>query len=186
MSDDSIPAPHDQDKPARRVIAIAPGARPIDAEEYLEAMRTMRRLGWTDAQVPKLPAKPRRREDRKSGLYTVLHAAQQHGITHPTVGSFLQLPREFDAILALEQKATAQVVLEVLRQTIGTPAYDQDGKARRREWATISQEHFARAGLMTNKAAWRGMKEALEKGYIVRREVRAQRYEYAIRWRGTN
>jgi hypothetical protein len=138
--------------------------------------------------APPAPAKPkrRRREERKSGLWLVLQSAQEHGITHPTMGGFLQLPREFDAILALEQKATAQVVLEVLRQTIGTPEYDQHGNARRREWATISQEHFARAGLMTNKAAWRGIKEALKKGYIVRREVGAQRYEYAIRWRGTN
>jgi hypothetical protein len=46
------------------------------------------------------------------------------------VGGFLQLPREFDAILALEQKAIAQVVLEVLRQTIGTQEYDQHGNAR--------------------------------------------------------
>jgi hypothetical protein len=45
------------------------------------------------------------------------------------------------------------------------------GNAKRREWATISQEHFASAGLMTNKAAWRGIKQALEKGYIVRRKV---------------
>jgi hypothetical protein len=132
------------------------------------------------------PARRPRRKERKSGLYTVLHAAQQHGITHPTVGGFLQLPREFDAILALEQKAIAQVVLEVLRQTLGTPEYDQHGQSQRREWATISQEHFARAGLMTNKAAWRGIKEALGKGYILRRKVGAQRYEYAIRWRGTN
>ena len=144
---------------------------------------------WERGVAPQPPHEqqpPRRRSGRKSGLYTVLHAAQQHGITHPTVGGFLQLPREFDAILALEQKAIAQVVLEVLRQTIGTPEYDQHGHAQRREWATISQEHFARAGLMTNKAAWRGIKEALDKGYIVRRKVGAQRYEYAIRWRGSN
>jgi len=138
------------------------------------------------AQVPDKHQPPRRRQPRKSGLYTILQAAQQHGITHPTVGGFLQLPREFDAILALEQKAVAQVVLEVLRQTIGTPEFDKHGHAQRREWATISQEHFARAGLMTKKAAWRGIKEALDKGYIKRRKVGAQRFEYTIRWKGSN
>ena len=131
-----------------------------------------------DASVP--------RPQRKAGLYTVLHAAQRFGITHPQVGGFLQLPREFDAILALEHKAVAQVVLEVLRQTIGTPEYDQHGQATRQEWARISQRHFARAGLMTNMAAWRGLERALDKGYIRRRKVGARSYEYAIRWRGTN
>ena len=72
------------------------------------------------AQLVRQPAPPRRRHPpRKSGLYAVLHAAQQHGITHPKDGYWLMLPREFDAILALEHKAVAQVVLEVLRQTIG-------------------------------------------------------------------
>jgi hypothetical protein len=93
------------------------------------------------------------------------------------------LPKEFDAILALEHKAVSQVVLEVLRQTIGRVGDGQDG---RQEWARISQQHFARVGLMTNKAAWRGIEGALKKGYILRRKVGAQRYEYAIRWRGTN
>jgi hypothetical protein len=48
--------------------------------------------------APTTPAKPkRRRRERKSGLWLVLQSAQEHGITHPTVGGFLQLPREFDA-----------------------------------------------------------------------------------------
>jgi hypothetical protein len=111
-----------------------------------------------------------------------LHTAQQFGFTHPTIGGFLQLPREFDAILALEHKAVAQVVLEILRQTIG----QVDAHGNRREWARISQRHFARAGIMSNKDAWHGIERALEKGYIVRQKVGARRYEYAIRWRGTN
>jgi hypothetical protein len=132
------------------------------------------------------PKPPRRRGPRKSGLHLMLQSAREHGITHPTIGGFLQLPREFDAILALEQKATVQVFLEVLRQTIGTPDYDRHGNAQRREWAEISTRDFVHAGLTTQKAAWRGIKDALAKGYIVRREVGAQRFEYAIRWRGTN
>lgn len=76
----------------------------------------------------------------------------------------------------------AQVVLEVLRQTIGK--VDEHGN--RQEWARISQRHFARAGIMSNKDAWHGIEGALEKGYIRRRNIGARSYEYAIRWRGTN
>jgi hypothetical protein len=70
-----------------------------------------------------------RRGPRKSGLYLILNTARQHGITNPTVGGFLRLPREFDAILALEPKPVTQVVLEVLRQTIGTRVKLPDGRA---------------------------------------------------------
>jgi hypothetical protein len=184
MSEASIPAPDDQDKIDVLIIRTDPRCDHTPLRSLVSDLLRLREL---DIPPPPQPAKRRRRrEDRTSGLYTVLHAAQQHGITHPTVGGFLQLPREFDAILALEQKATAQVVLKVLRQTIGRSEYDQHGHAQRREWATISTRDFVRAGLTTQKAAWRGIKEALKKGYIVRREVGAQRYEYAIRWRGTN
>jgi hypothetical protein len=129
---------------------------------------------------------PRPRPERKSGLYAVLHAARQHGFTPSKEGFWVMLPKEFDAILALEHKAVAQVVLEILRQTIGTVVYTQDGSTTRKEWATISYRHFARAGLMASKAAQRGIKEALDKGYIERRKVGARRYEYRLRWRGTN
>jgi hypothetical protein len=146
------------------------------------------RMGANASLPPTDPAAtpPPRRSPRKSGLYAVLHSAQQHGFTPPSEGFWVMLPKEFDAILALEHKAVAQVVLEVLRQTIGTVVYGQDGRPTHKEWAVISQRHFARAGLMTNKAAWRGIEGALEKGYILRRQVGARRFEYSIRWRGTN
>src|SRR5262249_8736614 len=64
--------------------------------------------------------------------------------------------------------------------------YGQDGLTTRKEWAVISQRHFARVGLMTQKAAWRGTEDALEKGYILRWKVGARRFEYAIHWKGTN
>jgi hypothetical protein len=116
----------------------------------------------------------------------MLHAAQQHGFTHPDEGFWTMLPKEYDAILALEHKAVAQVVLEVLRQTIGTPAYGQHGNARRREWAPLSVRHFLRAGLSSRSQAEMGIKQALGKGYIMRRRLGAGGFEYAIRWRGTN
>jgi hypothetical protein len=61
-----------------------------------------------------------------------------------------------------------------------------DGQDGHQEWVLISQRHFARAGLMTSKAALRGIQEAFKKGYILRRKVGARCYEYAIRWKGTN
>jgi hypothetical protein len=39
---------------------------------------------------------------------------------------------------------------------------------------------------MSNKYAWQGIDGALKQGYIVRRKVGAQRFEYAIRWKGAN
>jgi hypothetical protein len=82
-------------------------------------------------------------------------------------GYFLMLPKEFDAILALEHKAVSQVVLEVLRQTIGRVG---DGQNGRQEWATMSYRHFARAGILSQSQAQEGIKQALAKGYIVRRQ----------------
>jgi hypothetical protein len=173
MSNDSLPAPDDQHNPDivfTNVISF-------------EAKR-MQRVRVVDAPAPK--PRRRRREDRKSGLWVIVHAARQHGFTHPTLGGFLQLPREFDAILALEPKPVTQVVLEVLRQTIGTPVYDQFGNTQRKEWARISQRDFSRAGIMSKKDAAYGIEGALKQGYIVRRKVGAQRFEYAIRWKGSN
>ena len=74
------------------------------------------------------PTAPRRRPPRTSGLYAVLHAAQQHGFTPPKEGCWVMWPTEVDAILALEDKAVAPVVLEVLRQTLGTVVYGPDGQ----------------------------------------------------------
>jgi hypothetical protein len=136
-----------------------------------------------DLTPPRTTVRVRQQRERKSGLYIVLQAAQQHGITHPKDGYWVMLPREFDAILALEHKAVAQVVLEVLRQTIGKVG---DGQEGRQEWATISYRHFARAGLMPLSQAQLGIQEALTKGYIQRRPIGSRRFEYSIRWRGTN
>jgi len=199
MSENSLPAPDDQHKPVVFIDAAAFRAEtliiqmlPCDVQAFGADIRMRLRgrgrlvsegVAPAPQPTPKPVKAPKRRPQRKSGLYAMLHAAQQHGITHPKDGFWTMLPKEFDAILALEHKAVAQVVLEVLRQTIGAVGDGQDG---RQEWATISYRQFARAGLMTSKAAQRGIQEALAKHYIVRRPVGARRYQYAIRWRGTN
>jgi len=136
MSDDSLPASNGHYKPLP-LIDMNLTIREVYGDGALRIGEPFPPLRQP-AKAPQPPAKPkRRRPPRKSGLYLVLQAAQQHGITHPEDGHFLMLPKEeFRAILALEHKAIAQVVLEIFLQTIG--------------------------------------------------KVGAQRYEYAIRWRGTN
>jgi hypothetical protein len=143
-------------------------------------------LASAPAPSEKDPKPRRRRPERKSGLWLVLQSAQEHGFTHPNVGGFLRLPKEFDAILALEHKAVAQVVLEVLRQTIGTVAYGADGQATHRQWAPLTVRHFSRAGILSRTQAEEGLKLALEKKYIERRPVGSQRFEYRVRWKGSN
>jgi hypothetical protein len=68
---------------------------------------------------------------------------QHQGFTHPQNGFWLMLPKEFDVVLAFEPKPVAQVILEVLRQTVGVPG---DGPCNRGLWVALSYGHFARTG----------------------------------------
>src|SRR5205807_2118484 len=87
-----------------------------------------------------------------------------HGFTHPHNGYWVMLPREFDIVLALETKAVAQVILEVLRQTIGYPGdAPQD---RRLLWVELSYSHFARQGRMSRSTAQRALQHAVREGYL--------------------
>ncbi len=186
MSDDSLPPPNGHDKPDTLIIKLLPcDVSRFGAEEIRmplgDRMRVVRSV---DEPPPTPPAKPTQpRPLRKSGLYVVLQAIQQHGITHPKDGYFLMMPKEFKAILVLEHKAVALVVFEVFDQTIGRVG---DGEHGRQEWAPLSVRHFVRAGILSRSQAEMGIKQALAKGYIARRQRGVQRYEYAIRWRGTN
>ena|SRR2546425_8343136 len=119
----------------------------------------------------------------------VLAWIHDHGFTHPSWGGWLQLPREFDAILARERRAVAQVVLEVMRQTLGWIDFsgntDGQGKPTRVEWAPITHEHFARLCNGSPTQANEGIKEALKKKYIERRRFKGKLgggFEYRIRW----
>jgi hypothetical protein len=103
MSGDSIPAPDDQHKPDTLIIKLLS----CDVQRYgMEEIRMflgnrMRLMKGTDEPTPQPPAKPRRsRPPYKSGLYAVLQAAQQHGMTHPIDGFWTMLPKVFDAISA--------------------------------------------------------------------------------------
>ena len=105
---------------------------------------------------------------------------QKHGFTHPRDGYFLMLPREFDVIAALETKAVTLVVLAVLRRTLGVPG---NGPQGRQEWVQLSTHALADAALISRSAACRGLTDAVQKGYLLRRRI-GKSWEYSIRWRG--
>src|SRR5262245_18880563 len=67
-----------------------------------------------------------------------LPEVQRKGFTHPTHGHYLMLPPEFDLVLAHEPTHLAQVILEVMRQTIG---YIGEGPSDRRLWVKLSGGH---------------------------------------------
>ena len=108
---------------------------------------------------------------------------QQHGFTHPQNGFWVMLPREFDVILAFEPRATCQVILEVLRQTVGRPSA---GPLERCVWAQLSYGHFACTGHMARSTAQRALEHAVKAGYLLRRRTGPQSWEYAIRWKSAN
>ena len=124
------------------------------------------------------------RAQKVTGLHVVLHEVKQHGFPHPRKhGGFTMLPREFKALLALESLAVIQIVYEVFEQTIGWE--DADGKHGRREWVKLSLRHFQFACGMTLSQVQRGLKGALNNGYILRRP-RMGEFEYSIRWQESN
>ena len=198
MSAPSIPALNDQYK-----LNTLIRTDPRDDHPPLHAVVSdLMRLRELDGAPPKPPAtRPTRKRKAVSRVrkYTVkrcleasvtLPQIQKHGFTHPANGRFLMLPHEFDVVLALETKAVAQVILAVLRHTIGYPG---DGPNDRAIWAELSTYDLADTGLMSRSMAQRGLKDALQKGYLLRREMRAPntpedahvvRYEYAVKWKG--
>jgi hypothetical protein len=141
------------------------------------------------SQMLRESSKPPRRQRRKAApdTYTpiehTLYSLQAFGFTHPSNGRYLMVPKEFQAILLLETKAVAAVVWEVMQQTIG---WEGNGPGGRREWAPLTVRHFERARILSHKHARKGIADALKAGYIERRQRGARRYEYRLRWKGTN
>ena len=132
----------------------------------------------TGPTAPDQPVLDRESGPRKVKWELLLHSAQQYGFTHPKQCGFLMLPAEYYALLALEKKAVAQIVLEVMRQTIGWD--DPSGPHGRREWAKLGHKHFERI-CGSSSQAFTGLKTGLQKGYIKRRPCKGG-FEYAIRW----
>ena len=122
-----------------------------------------------------------KRSEKATGLQIVLNAVRLNGFPHPREHQgFLMLPHEFKALLALEPLAVVQVVYEVFERTIGWE--DKAATRGRREWARLSLRYFQMSCGMTLSQVQRGLKGALNRGYVVRRS-RLGAYEYSIRWR---
>jgi hypothetical protein len=109
----------------------------------------------------------------------VREALRRDGFTHPEQGQFIMLPREFEAVLALENKAVVQVVFLILRETIGWT--DEAGRHKRREWVQLGQKHFE-ITCGSKSQGFYGVKTAIQKGYILRRPYK-NTFEYSIRWK---
>jgi hypothetical protein len=164
-------------------------------EDNKWSRRTMPNLLWVAAKSRLPPTDPaatppqRRRQEpaadpsTASPIEYTLYSLQAFGFTHPSHGRYLMVPKEFQAILLLETKAVAAVVWEVMQQTIG---WEGNGPGGRREWAPLSVRHFARARILSRKHAEKGIARALARGYIERRQAGVRRYEYRLRWKGTN
>jgi hypothetical protein len=185
MSDDSIPAPDDRYKHD-----IVFEAKRVDPEDILFPLGVRRRgvraanePSPTPAAKPRRPQKPAADSSTHSPIDHILHSLQTFGFTHPSTGHFLMVPKEFQAILLRETKAVAAVVWEIMQQTIG---WEGSGTGGRREWAPLTVRYFERAKLLSRTHAAKGIKQALKKRYIERRQRGACRYEYRLRWKGTN
>jgi len=120
-----------------------------------------------------------KRSDKVTGLHIVLQQIQRDGFPHPATGGFVMVPRVIKALLCLEPLAVIQVVFEIFEQTVGWE--DKKGLHGRREWARLSLRHFELACGMDNMQVLRGLKRAIQRGYILRRP-RLDSFEYAIRW----
>ena len=166
--------------------------------ERLEQLRTDTSEVWKSKRVAKVaepnasPEVPRletstdgKRRLRKTGWWLALSSVKQFGFSPPDEGRYLLLPPEFDAILALETKAVAQIVLEILRQTIGwiDPSHEKDerGRYKRRQWVRLGHKHFEFICGSASQA-YTGLKKALQEGYITRRPCK-DGFEYSIKWR---
>ena len=106
----------------------------------------------------------------------ILAMVRERGFTHPSWGGWLQLPHEFDAILAKEDKAVAQVVLAIMRKTLGwvdpRGGTDSHGSPKRIEWAHIDSKHFKAICGGSSSQANRGIQAALELRYIERERIK--------------
>jgi hypothetical protein len=187
MSEPSIPASDDQDKPSVFI---------LDTNVLHHYLRV-----FTTEGAAALPAKPKRRRSpqprrprprpKQTTPYKAKRAAMEDldirrlrrdGFT-PYFGEerrFLMAPPEFDLVLACEPRQVAQVIYEVLKQTVG---YAGDGEHGRREWVALSLRHFERRGLLGRDAAKSALDYAVKHSYLERRPHGRQGWEYKVHYR---
>ena len=172
---------------------------PLYSEEKLRLLADC--VGHGIGPTPaKPPAKPRRRRPPRTRRtrtqssqitpYKAKRAAMEDleirrlrrdGFTHyfGKEKRFLMTPPEFTLVLACEPREVAQVIHEVLLQSVG---YADDSGDGRREWVALSFRHFERRGILSHNAAKEALDYAVEQGYLLHRRHGLQRWEYAVHY----
>jgi len=100
---------------------------------------------------------------------------------HPDDGHWLKLPEGFERLLFQAPVSVTQVVYLVLKRTM-----QATGSLPPRDpyYVKLSYAYFMRGGRMSSKSVERGLQEAVARGYLLRRRVGKQQWEYAVQWKG--
>jgi len=77
--------------------------------------------------------------------------------------------------------SVTQVVYLVLKRTMQLTA---SFPSREPCYVKLSYAYFMRGGRMSSKSVERGLQEAVARGYLLRRRVGKQQWEYAVQWKG--
>lgn len=113
-------------------------------------------------------------------VITVPRLAPQE-FTHPDDGHWLKLPEGFERMLFQAPLSVTQVVYLVLKRMM-----QATGSLPPRDpyYVKLSYAYFMRGGRMSSKSVERGLQEAVARGYLLRRRVGKQQWEYAVQWKG--
>lgn len=112
-------------------------------------------------------------------VITVPRLASQTFV-HPEDGHWLKEPEGFERMLFQAPLSVTQVVYLVLKRTM-----QATGSFPPREpyYVKLSYAYFMRGGRMSHMSVVRGLQEAVEHGYLLRRRVGKQQWEYAVQWK---
>jgi hypothetical protein len=99
---------------------------------------------------------------------------------HPEDGHWLKEPEGFERMLFQAPLSVTQVVYLVLKRVM-----QSTGSLPPREpyYVKLSYAYFMRGGRMSRKSVMRGLQAAVGHGYLLRRRVGKQQWEYAIPWK---
>ena len=114
-----------------------------------------------------------------SSVITIPRPAPQTFV-HPDDGHWLKEPDGFERMLFQAPLSVIQAVYLVLKRTM-----QATGSFPPREpyYVKLSYAYFMRGGRMSRWAVAQGLQEAVEHGYLLRRRVGKQQWEYAVQWK---
>ena len=89
---------------------------------------------------------------------------------------YTQIPNCILDSMAKMHRATLAIILSVARKTAGFA----DGNGGRKEWDTISLTQFEQMTDLSRQGVIEAIEDAVKNGWLERRKVGLQRYEYRI------